>query len=256
MAFVVMTTELAEQISGTAPRTSTADTTSESAQRDEYNYRVPPRGNDGDDCDIIYNILLAASRQQHKTHCPTRTHSTFPHVSRPLWRGQSGHHSSDLRRKPSEGEVLAPIWTAIKWQTQKNLHTACLAEQWAGTAGPAYHGQPPSTSPQEPRTQSHCSGRHGPRRSPSEQSPVMHDRCCDEGEEFGDGTREAKTERDAEKKNRDTEMKPPAKRKDPQQKKKKTTPPKTIGPPTEKKILDPPQQKKNPHPPRKFNPFH
>ena len=172
-----MTTVLAEPISGTAPRTSTADTSSESAQRDEYSYRVPPRGNDGDDCDIIYNILPAASRQQHKTHCPTRNHSTFPHVSRPLWRGQSGHHSSDLRRKPSEGEVLAPIWTAIKWQTQKNLHTACLAEQWAGTAGPAYHGQPPSTSPQEQRAQEHHSGRHGPHQHASEQAPGIRDQC-------------------------------------------------------------------------------
>ena len=195
-----MTTVLAELISGTTPRTSTADTSSERARRDEQDFRVPPRGDDGDYCDITYNILTAANRQQLKTHGPTHTHSTFPHVSRPLRRGPSGHHSSDLRRKPSEGEVTAPIWTAIYWQTQETLNPARPVEPMASASEPAHHGQPPSTSPQEPRTQSHCSGRHGPRRSPSEQSPVMNDRCCDEGEEFGDGTREAKTERDAEKK--------------------------------------------------------
>ena len=168
---------LAVAISGTTPSPSTTNTSSGSSQRNKYDYQATRRGNDGDVRNITYNILPAANRQQHKTHSPTRTLNTFPHVRRLPRRGQSGHNTPDLRRKPSDGVVPAPKETAITWQTHKNLNTARPDEPQASTAEPAHHGQPPSTSPQEQRAQSHHSGRHGPSQHASEQSPDIRDQC-------------------------------------------------------------------------------
>ena len=227
MAFIVMTTVLAEPNSGTTPRPSTTNTPSERAQRDEHDYRVRPRGNDGSHCDINNNNQTAANRQQHKNHCPTRTLFTFPHVSRPSGRGHSGIHSSNLRRKPSDGQGPAPKETAITWQQHKSTATARPVARKRSSDAPAQHGRPPRRSPQEPRTQDSRSTRHGPRRLPSEQSPVSHDQCRCEEEELVYGTREDKTKRDAEKKNWKQEMKPPTKRKKPQEKKRALPPPRS-----------------------------
>ena len=52
MAIEVMSTVLAEPISGTKPRPSTTSTSTGSARRNEYNNRVTARDDDGYDCYI------------------------------------------------------------------------------------------------------------------------------------------------------------------------------------------------------------
>ena len=219
-----MTTEPPETISGTTTRPSTTDIPTERAQRDEYDYQVSARGDDGYDHYTTNSVSVAASRQQNSAHCPNRApHTQSTRKSPPLAR-PNGKCTSQSRRKPGGDDPSQDQTPTPQQQTESQCQPASQKAPETLTVRAEERGYLSYGSPQEPEQQKLCSGRGGLHRRSSEQPPIML------------AQRRAVKEENLMRNGRSERLETPGKKSG-----------RKSRPPTKK---EPPHEKKNPLPPR------
>ena len=179
MAIGVMFYVLAVANSTTRPRPETMNTSTDSARRDELNYRVPTHSDDGSDCGNMNSVLVAATRQHNNNYYHTaRAHHSHSTVSR-LSRRDLEQYTSRQRRKPCGDETRSHPSHASKQQAdrmpQYGSHSKPEVTASETVAGEDAHYR----SPQEPRPQSNPVGRAVPARRatswPPSQLPSKRD---------------------------------------------------------------------------------